>query len=91
MLVELSIIPVKGSLRLREPIAEMLCIVDRSELPYQLTPGGTQIEGTWDGVMALVRECHEQMCKHSPHVFTTIKIEDEVGVENKLLYKEVSL
>lgn len=91
MLVEMSIIPVGGDAHLSDQIAEVLRIVDESGLPYQLTPAGTCIEGEWDAVMALVRRCHEQVRTHASHVFTTIKIEDEAGAENKLMKNVASV
>ena len=85
MLVEMSIIPVGGDAHLSDQIAKVLRIVDESGLSYQLTPAGTCIEGEWDEVMALVRQCHEQVRKHTSHVFTTIRIEDEADAKNKLV------
>jgi uncharacterized protein (TIGR00106 family) len=84
MLVELSIIPLGGDPHLSQRLAEALKIIDESGLPYQLTPLGTCIEGEWDEVMPVVRHCHEQLRQTSPHVITTIRIEDEAGEQNKL-------
>jgi len=85
MLVELSVIPVGDDERLSDRIAEILKLVDRSGLPYQLTPSGTCIEGDWEELMALVHECHQQARQHADHVFTLLKIEDEAGAEKKLV------
>lgn len=84
MLVELSIIPVGEGVHLSERIAEVMRIVDASGLSYQLTPAGTCIEGDWDEVMALVKQCHDQMRQHTSHVFTHIRIEDQAGAQNQL-------
>lgn len=84
MLFELSIIPVGGSTHLSGELAKALQLVDTSGLPYQLTPSGTCIEGEWDEVMALIRQCHERMRKTSSHVITMIKIEDDEGERHKL-------
>lgn len=85
MLAELSIIPVGEGVHLSDRIADVLRIVDGSGLPYELTPAGTCIEGSWKDVMTLVELCHEEVRKTSPHVFTTIRIEDEAGAENQLV------
>ena len=84
MLVELSIVPLGLGEHLSVPLAEVLDIVDRSGIPYKLTPSGTCLEGEWDEVMALVRTCHVRMRDRSAHVFTTIRIEDEEGETDKL-------
>ncbi len=91
MLVEFSIIPLGSGTHLSEDLVEVLRLVDASGLPYQLTPSGTCIEGTWDDVMGLVRRCHETMRERSPHVFTTIRIEDEEGEREKLTRNVASI
>lgn len=84
MLVELSVIPLGRGTHLSDEIADVIEIIHASELPYQLTPAGTCIEGKWDEVMPVVRECHELMRERTSHVITTIKIDDEAGATDKL-------
>ena len=84
MLVELSIIPLGRGAHISDEIAEVLAVVDASGLPYQLTPSGTCIEGEWEEVMTLVRRCHERARELSPHVITTVKIEDDGEARDKL-------
>jgi uncharacterized protein (TIGR00106 family) len=91
MLVELSIVPVGGDAHLSDEIAEVLKIIDVSGLPYQLTPTGTCLEGEWEEVMSVVRQCHSRARERSPHVMTWIKIEDDEGETNKLTRNIVSV
>jgi uncharacterized protein YqgV (UPF0045/DUF77 family) len=56
----------------------------KAVLPYRLSPSGTCIEGDWDEVMALVKQCHKQARIVSTHVLTIVRIEDELGANNKL-------
>lgn len=84
MLAELSIIPLGGGSHISDEIAEALNIVDQSGLPYLLTPCGTCIEGEWEPVMAVIRQCHDRVRSLSPHLVTMIKIEDEAGASDKL-------
>ncbi len=84
MLIELSITPLGGDAHASDELAEVLKIVDESGLPYQLKPTATCIEGAWDEVMPLIKRCHERVREMSPHVITTIKIEDEAGATGKL-------
>jgi len=84
MLVELSIVPLGCDVTWSDPLAEALKLVDASGLPYVTTPSGTCIEGEWDEVMALVRQCHERVRQSSPHVLTSIRIEDEEGGRDQL-------
>lgn len=82
MLIELSIIPT-GDVHLSGVLAEVLKKIDSSGVPYQFTPTGTCLEGDWDTVMALSHACHQIARHHSPHVITTIRIDDD-GDTNKL-------
>jgi uncharacterized protein (TIGR00106 family) len=84
MLVELSIIPVGINPHMSAELAKALQLVDASGLPYQLTPSGTCIEGEWDEIMPLIRQCHERVRKGAPHVITMLKIEDDEGERHKL-------
>jgi len=85
MLAEFSILPLGVGEHLSGPLADMLDIVDRSGIRYKFMPSGTCLEGSWTEIMEVVRRCHDGMRKKSPHVFTTIRIEDEEGAEDKLL------
>jgi uncharacterized protein (TIGR00106 family) len=91
MLVELSIIPLGGDTHLSPEIAEALKIIEASGLTYILTPSGTCIEGEWDEVMPLVRQCHSRVREMSRHVITLIKIDDEAGASDKLTRNVISV
>ncbi len=84
MLFDFSIIPIGGDVHISDEIAEALKLIDSSGFPYQLTPTGTCIEGEWEEVMTLIRRCHERVRQMSPHVITSIKVEDDAGEHNKL-------
>ena len=84
MLVELSIIPIGNDRHTSDEIAEALKIIEQSGLPFELTPSSTCIEGEWAAVMPVIQRCHEKVRARCPHVVTTIKIEDDAGVKNKL-------
>ncbi|HEV8718214.1 MAG TPA: MTH1187 family thiamine-binding protein [Candidatus Binatia bacterium] len=91
MLVELSIIPVGTNPHMSAELAKALQLVDASGLPYQLTPSGTCIEGEWETVMPLIRQCHERVRKSAPHVITMIKIEDDEDEHHKLTRNVASI
>jgi uncharacterized protein YqgV (UPF0045/DUF77 family) len=42
------------------------------------------MEGEWDEVMNVIKVCHMKIRTQSPHIFTSITIEDENGEGNKL-------
>ncbi len=84
MLVELTIIPIGTGTHLADQLADVVEIVDRSGLPYELTPSGTCIEGEWDEVMTVVHQCHEKARTKANHIQTIVSIEDEINEKNKL-------
>lgn len=91
MLAELSVIPLGKGTSLSDELAEILKLIDASGLAYQLTPSGTCIEGDWDAVMRVARQCHDHARSVSAHVITTITIEDEQGANDKITANVVAL
>jgi len=84
MLTELTITLLGRGTHMSGDLASILKIVDESKLPYCLTPFGTCIEGDWEQVIALIKQCHTQARSLSHHVLTTVRIEDEEGAKEKL-------
>jgi uncharacterized protein (TIGR00106 family) len=87
MLAEFSIMPLGKSEHLGGYVAEALKIVDESGLDYRLHAMGTEIEGSWDKVMDVVRRCHERMLELSDRVHTQIRIDDYPGQTNMIASK----
>jgi uncharacterized protein (TIGR00106 family) len=84
MLFELSVIPLGGDIHLSDELADVLAVVDASGLPYKLGPTSTCIEGEWEEVLATVQACHRTARRHSRHVITLLKIEDDAGEHEKM-------
>lgn len=84
LLFELSVLPIGGDIHLSDELARVLEVVDRSGLSYQLGPGSTCIEGEWERVLPVIRACHEEARRASPHVVTLLRIEDDQGQRDKI-------
>ncbi len=84
MIVEFSIIPIGKGNSLAELVAKVIDIVDKSGLPYKLTAMGTIVEGEWDEVMGLIKECHLEMKQNCGRVYTKISIDDRKGAKNRI-------
>jgi uncharacterized protein (TIGR00106 family) len=84
LLFELSVLPIGGDIHLSDELARVLEVVDRSGLRYQLGPGSTCIEGAWESVLPVIRACHEEARRASPHVVTLLRIEDDQGQRDKI-------
>ena len=77
MLAELEIIPVgTQSPSLSTILAEVAKLIDKSGLDYRVGPMGTVVEGEWEPIMRLAKQCHDAMLKSSARVMTTIRIDD---------------
>ena len=72
-------------------VARILDIIDKSGLPYQLTPMGTIIEGEWAGVMAVVTACFEAMSTDCDRIGTHIKIDYRAGPGGRINSKTASV
>lgn len=42
-------------------VAQIIDLIDRSGVPYQLTPMGTILEGDWDETFAVVKACFDHL------------------------------
>jgi len=77
MLAELEIIPIgTQSPSLSSILAEVAKLIDKSGLDYRVGAMGTVIEGEWDRVMVLAKQCHQAILASSSRVMTTIRIDD---------------
>lgn len=76
MLAEFSIIPLGRGESMGEEISKVVKLVEKSGLPYKANPMGTIVEGKWDEVMALIRQCHAEVMKTAPRAVTTISLDD---------------
>jgi len=79
VLAEFSIVPMGKGASVSPQIARVMKIVMESGISYRANPMGTVIEGAWDQVMDVVRQCHEEIMRDSERVLTTIKIDDRKG------------
>ncbi|MGL4370605.1 MAG: MTH1187 family thiamine-binding protein [Spirochaetota bacterium] len=87
MLASFTIIPIGTGEELKDKIAQITDIVDRSGLPYSLGAMQTTVEGEPDAVMGLIMQCHCHMRELSPRVLTGITIDDREGASNRLTGK----
>ena len=83
MLAELEIVPIgTKSASLSDLLVEVARLVDRSGLDYRVGPMGTVVEGEWDHIMALAKQCHQAMLRSTDRVMTTIRIDDRKDQPN---------
>lgn len=87
MIVEFSIVPIGKGEELAALVAKIADVIDKSGLPYRLTAMGTIVEGEWDDVFALIRECHRRMRQESGRVLTHITVDDRERAKGRIAGK----
>lgn len=91
VLLEFSMSPLGKGESVGKYVSRSLDIIDKSGVDYRLNPMGTVLEGEWDDVMQVVRQCYERMRKDCNRVSCTIKIDYRKGRKGRLSGKTVSV
>ena len=74
--MELTIIPLGRGRSISGDLAELVRIIEGSSLDYRMTAFGTLVEGDWDQLVRLARECHFVVRSKTERVLTMIRIDD---------------
>ncbi len=73
-------------------VARVVDIVDKSGLPYVLTPMGTIIEAEdWEEAMSVLQKGFEALKKDCNRISITMKIDYRKGKKNRLIQKVKSV
>ena len=91
MLLEFSMSPLGKGESVGEYVAASLEIIDQSGVPYRLNPMGTVLEGEWDEVVPIVRQCLEKMSQSCGRVTCTMKFDWRKDASGRLAAKTSSL
>ena len=84
VLLEFSLYPTDKGESVSEYVKRNLEIIDDSGLPYKLGPMGTCLEGEYDEVMAVVKQCFDAMSADCGRVACQIKIDYRAGRSGRL-------
>jgi uncharacterized protein YqgV (UPF0045/DUF77 family) len=60
-------------------VAEAVRIVRASGLPNETNAMFTNIEGEWDEIMAVIKECVDTMTQAAPRVSVVVKVDHCLG------------
>ena len=91
MLMELSLFPLDKGESVGTYIAKSLAIIEKSKLPFHLHAMGTLIEGEWDQLLQIAKQCFEEMRKNSHRIEISIKIDYREGHQTLLKEKVDSI
>jgi uncharacterized protein (TIGR00106 family) len=84
LLAEFSMWPMDKGESVGPYVARLLDIIDKSGLRYRLGPLGTCVEGDYDQVMAVIKQCHDALAKDCKRIACTIKMDFRAGHDNML-------
>jgi uncharacterized protein (TIGR00106 family) len=89
-LVEFSMFPTEKTQSKSAFVARVLDIVDKSGLPYQLTPMGTIIEGeSVEEVLGVITKAYGELQVDCDRVYSSIKVDYRKGPVGRL-HKKVN-
>ena len=91
VLLEFSMSPLGKGESVGMYVARSLDIIDKSGVDYRLNPMGTVLEGDWEDVFTVVRQCFDRMRKDCNRISCTIKVDYRKGHSGRLSSKVVSV
>lgn len=75
VMIDLCIIPLGVGVSVSGYVAACEQIIQEAGLEHQLHAYGTNIEGDWDEVFSVVKQCHEKIhAMGAPRISTHIKV-----------------
>jgi len=91
ILLEFSMSPLDKGESVSKYVSRSLDIIDQSGVSYRLNPMGTVLEGEWDEVMAVVKQCYERMRQDCNRISCAVKIDAREGQSDRLRTKTQKL
>ena len=92
VMVDLCVIPIGVGVSLSEYIVACQKIIRDAGLTHEMHAYGTNIEGEWDEVFAVIKRCHESVhALGAPRITTTIKLGTRVDRPQTLADKVASV
>jgi uncharacterized protein (TIGR00106 family) len=87
MIAAFSITPLGAGDSVSASVAEAVRLVRASGLPNETNAMFTNVEGQWDEVMALIKQCVEKVGESAPRVSVVIKLDHRPGAVDALHHK----
>ncbi len=87
MIADFSIFPIGTGESLSTSVAQAFRIIEASGVSYEHHAMGTNLEGDWDEVMAVIKACRDRMFETESRVSISIKIDDRKGAKDRMARK----
>lgn len=87
MIAAFSITPLGAGESVGDLVGECVRIVRASGLRTETNAMFTNVEGDWDEVMDVIRQCVDHVAEVAPRVSVVVKIDHRPGVDDQLTHK----
>jgi len=84
VIVDFSIFPIGKEESVSRYASRAVKIIKDSGIPHHIGPMGTAIEGEWDEVMLVVKQCMEELKKDCPRLYMTMKVDCRQGESGRM-------
>ena len=91
MIAAFSITPIGAGDSVSEEVAEAVRLVRASGLPNETNAMFTNVEGSWDELMDLLRRCVDAVADQAPRVSVVAKIDYRPGARDQLHSKVAAI
>ena len=91
VLLEFAMAPHGQGESLSAHVARIIDVIDKSGVPYQLTPMGTILEGEWEDVMGVVTACFKALAADCPRISMNLKVDYRAGPAGRLKAKTAKI
>ena len=84
VIVDFSIFPIGKEESVSKYASRAVKVIKDSGLAYHISPMGTSIEGEWDEVMLVVKNCMEELKKDCHRLYMTMKVDCRQGESGRI-------
>lgn len=91
ILMEFSMTPLDKGESVSKYVSLSLDIIDKSGIPYKLNPMGTVLEGEWDELQSVLKDCYDRMSEDCSRISVNIKMDARKAKSGRLEGKIASV
>lgn len=84
VLLEFSMSPMDKGESLSPYVSRIIDVIDQSGVNYRLTAMGTILEGEYDEVMSVVRDCFKEMEKDCNRISVSLKMDYRKSSQSRM-------
>jgi uncharacterized protein (TIGR00106 family) len=85
VMLDFCVVPLGVGVSVSAHVAECQRVLQASGLSHQMHPYGTVVEGEWEDVFAVLRQCHERVhAMGAPRITTSLRLGTRVDREQSM-------